>query len=382
MNRTSLIHNLGTPVAVDVDAIEQELSSFWKLASEREGEGAVIRACSCNLVAIAEDRQEAELMPAVLAKVSEWHPCRSIIAYRETDEEGTRHEAAPRMHAWISAQCSIPVSGGPQICCEAITISAQARAFGNLPNTIVSLLAPDLPAFLYWRSFKIDDQSLVEQLAQFSRLLIVDSHASRDDRRNRERLLELLTNSPSGIAVRDLNWSRLTAWRDLIAQFFDAPSSRHYVREIAEVEIVRAIAAQGNVPTRTLLLTGWLASRLGWQRISAERSGDQWVSRWKSAGGEVLVRFSGELSHSDETPGIGSVILRTRTRATFSVIRETGSSYIKSTASLQDSQLVHSVPQDVMDEGSLLIRELSLTGADAGFKAALAEALALEKSFS
>jgi glucose-6-phosphate dehydrogenase assembly protein OpcA len=382
MSRTSIIHSLGTPVAVDVAAIEQELTTFWKLASEREGEAAVIRACSCNLVAVAENQREAELMPAALAKVSEWHPCRSIIAYREADEEGAAHDAAPHMDAWISAQCSIPVSGGPQICCEAITVSAQGKAFADLPNTVVSLLVPDLPAFLYWRSFKIDDQALVERLAQFSRLLIVDSHASKDDRRNRERLLELLTNSPGGIAVRDLNWSRLTAWRDLIAQFFDAPSSRHYVREISEVEIVRAIAARGNVPTRTLLLTGWLASRLGWQRISAERSGDQWISRWNSLGGEVLVRFSGELSHSDETPGIGSITLRTRSGATFSVIREMGSSYIKSTASLQDSQLVHSVPQDVMDEGSLLIRELSLTGVDVGFGAALAEALALEKSFS
>jgi hypothetical protein len=42
---------------------------------------------------------------------------------------------------------------------------------------------------------------------------------------------------------------------------------------------------------------------------------------------------------------------------------------------------VHSVPLESIDEGSLLIRELSLTGEDVIYKAALAEALALEKSF-
>jgi glucose-6-phosphate dehydrogenase assembly protein OpcA len=382
MNETGSINNLGTPVAVDVSAIEKELSSYWKLASERERNGAVIRACSCNLVAIAQNRQEAELLPEVLAKVAEWHPSRSVIAYRETDQEGARPESTPQMHAWIGAQCWVPFSGGPQICCETITVSAQGRAVVDLPNTVVSLLVPDLPSYLYWRSFNPADQALVERLALFSRLLIVDSHAAKDDRLNRERLLELLTNSPGRIAVRDLNWSRLTAWRDLIAQFFDTPSSRHYVREIAEVEIHRAVAAPGNVPTRTLLITGWLASRLGWQRVSAEKSGDQWFSRWNSPSGEVFVRFSGELSPSDDTAGISSIILRTRTGATFSVIRESGSPFLKSTAFVQDSQLTHSVPQDTTDEGSILTRELSLTGEDVGFRAALAEALALEKSFS
>ncbi len=377
--------NPGTPVAVDAEAIEQALAPFWAAATDRPAsqpaERSVIRACSCNVIAIADSRQEAGVIPPVLAKLSEWHPSRSIITFRESDDEGAEHEEAPHMHAWISAQCSIPFPGGPQVCCEAITLSAQGRAFTDLPNTVLSLLVPDLPVFLYWRSFKPDQQSMVERLAQFSQLLIVDSHAAKEDRRNRERLLELLNHSPGNIPVRDLNWSRLTAWRDLVAQFFDTPSARRYVHEIAEVEIYRAIEAPGKAPTRTLLLTGWLASRLGWQRVSSQRLDDQWLSRWNSAGGEVLVKFSGAPTSSAEVPGISSITLKTRSGASFSVVRESGSTFLTSTASFENSRLVHSVPQDVMDEGSLLIRELSLTGEDVGFKAALSEALALEQSF-
>ncbi len=373
-------------MAVDAEAIEQALAPFWPSAAVAaagpQAERSIIRACSCNVIAIADSRQEAGIIPPVLAKVSEWHPCRSILTYRESDEEGAQHEAAPHMHAWISAQCSIPFPGGPQICCELITLSAQGEAFDDLPNTVVSLLVPDLPTFIYWRSFKTHHRAMVERLARFCHLLIVDSHAAKEDRSNRERLLDLLDHSPGNIPVRDLNWSRLTAWRDLIAQFFDAPSSRRYVREISEVEIYRAIEAPAKAPTRTLLLTGWLASRLGWQRLSAERTGDQWLSRWRSPSGEVQVRFAGEASSSDESPGISSITLKTRSGATFSVIRERGSSCLTSASTFHGSRLVHSVPQDVMDEGSLLIRELSMTGEDVGFKAALAEALALERSFS
>ncbi len=386
MSEGTVLPNPGTPVAADAEAIEQALAPFLGIAAgsvSAQGRAqSIIRACSCNVVAIADTRQDAGLIPPVLAKVSEWHPCRSIITYRESDVEGAQHETAPHMHAWISAQCSIPFPGGPQICCEAITVSAQGKAFADLPNTVLSLLIPDLPVFLYWRSFNTNNQSMVERLARFSHLLIVDSHAAKEDRSNRERLLDLLDRSPGGIPMRDLNWSRLTAWRDLIAQFFDPPSTRHYASEISEVEIYRAIEAPGKVPTRTLLLTGWLASRLGWRLITAERIGGQWLSRWNSRGGEVRVRFSGELSTSDEIPGISSITLKTRTGAVFSVLRERGSSCLNSTASFENSRLVHSVPEDIMDEGSLLIRELYLTGEDVGFKAALAEALALERSFS
>ena len=93
------------------------------------------------------------------------------------------------------------------------------------------------------------------------------------------------------------------------------------------------------------------------------------------------MRFSGELSTAGEPPGISSVVLRTETDAVFSVVHERGSAYLKATVTAEGGELVHSVPQEVLDEESLLTRELSLTGEDAGFKAALAEALALEKSF-
>ncbi len=375
------IVNLGIPVPVDIATIEQELRALWKSASQSESEGAVIRACSCNLVVFAQDRAEAQVILPVLARVAEWHPSRSIIVYRESDEESVGHPQTPHVHAWISAQCSTPLAGGQQICSETISLAARTNAISDLLNTLVSLLVPDLPVFLYWRSFRASDLELVERMARLAQLLIVDSHASKDDPQNRVRLLELLTTLAAQIAVRDLNWARLTAWRDLVAQFFDAPEVRREAREIAELEIFRDISDRGSVPTRTLLLTGWLASRLNWQRLSTERAGDRWTSHWRSNGGEVLVHFTGNLAESDETPGISSLVLRTRSGASFSAVREKGSSCIRATSKVKESELAHSVPQESMDEAMLLVRELSILGKDAGFQSALAEALALEKSF-
>jgi len=371
--------NFGMPVAVDAAVIEQELTSLWK--TEGEGERAAIRACSCNLVVIAHDREESELLPELLARVAEWHPCRSLIAYREDEIHDPLLPGSSGMRAWIHAQCSVSMTGGPQTCCEAVTVGARGRSVADLPNILVSLLVPDLPVFLYWRSFRPEDRELAEKMARFADLLIVDSHASKDDPQNRERLLSLLTSAPEGLSVRDLNWSRLTAWRDLIAQFFDPPSLRRYAREISEVEILRTVASPANIPTRTLLLTGWLASRLNWRRTSARRQDGQWISRWNGPSGEAVVRFTGTPAELDQTPGISSIILRARSGPSFTVVRKKGSSCITASTEGRGPELVHSVIEDAQDEAWLLIRELSLAGHDQGFRQALAEALALERSF-
>jgi len=381
MSESKPVVNLGVPVAVEVSAIEQELRALWKAASAGEGEGAVIRACSSNLVVFAQDRTEAGLVLSVLGKVGEWYPSRAIIVYRESDEESVGHPVTPHVHAWISAQCSIPLAGGQQICSEEITLAARTNAISDLLNTLVSLLIPDLPVFLYSRSFKATDQELVARMARLAQLLIVDSHAAKDDPTARERLLELLTTLPGEVGVRDLNWARLTAWRDLVTQFFDPPEMRAQVREIAEVEIFRDISDKGSIPTRTLLLTGWLASRLNWKRLSAARTGDRWTSHWGSASGEVTVHFTGNLAESDEIPGISSIVLRTRSGAEFSAVRQKGSSAITAVSPGPSGFLVHSVPQESMDEATLLVRELSILGKDVGYQCALTEALALEKSF-
>jgi glucose-6-phosphate dehydrogenase assembly protein OpcA len=382
MSGSSKISNLGAPVPVEVSAIEPELRRLWKTASSREGEAAVIRACSCNLVVFARDRFEAEALLPILAEISQWHPCRSLIACRESEEEDAGHPATPHMHAWISAQCSVPFAGGPQVCSEVITLSARSIAATDLLNTVVGLLIPDLRVFIYWRSFNEQDRGPIEHIARFAHTLIVDSHATKDDPAARDRLMELLLHPPAGIAVRDLNWARLNAWRDVVAQFFDNPALRHEVFEISEVEIERDIALTGNIPTRTLLLTGWLANRLGWRIVSTERRDDQWISNWRSRSGDVRVRFSGHASSTSRIPGISTILLKTRSGTTFRLVREEGSTHILATTTGSGPQLNHSVPQESMDEATLLVRELSLSGKDTSFQESLTEALALEKRFA
>ena len=94
-----------------------------------------------------------------------------------------------------------------------------------------------------------------------------------------------------------------------------------------------------------------------------------------------MVRLTGSSAGAAQTADIQSVRLRTRSGVTFSVTQEKGSSCMSATSHTPASVLVHTVPRDSMDEATLLIRELSIAGEDAGFQAALAAALKLEKAF-
>ena len=87
--------------------------------------------------------------------------------------------------------------------------------------------------------------------------------------------LSTLFDTTPECALSDLNWGRITPWRQLISQFFDVPEYRTYLSGVTSIEIehcVAPIATQmrtemGDVspnPARALLLAGWLKERLGW----------------------------------------------------------------------------------------------------------------------
>jgi glucose-6-phosphate dehydrogenase assembly protein OpcA len=379
MNTGKSMNTLGKPVQADAVIIEKELASLWKSATEAGAPRDVMRACACNLVSIVQNRAQAEALLSVLPRVSESHPSRSVVAFAENDPMET--PSGSEVHAWISTQCSTPFSGGPEVCCEVIIVAAHSKAFVELPNIVSALLIEDLPAYVYWKSLKPEDKELLKKFTRFSDLLIVDSHQSREDPQSRLQLLQLLIDQREGVSIRDLNWARLTPWRDLISQFFDPPAARRHLHEISEVEITRNLSYPGSIPTRTLLLTGWLASRLGWRLAAAKRLGDQWRSRWFTDRNEIHVNFTGTVAQAGQVPGISSVTLRTQSKAEFSVFVEQGSSCMTAVASARDFELTHSVPHEEPDEASLLINELTHTSEDAVFKAALERALELEKSF-
>ena len=190
------------------------------------------------------------------------------------------------------------MGGGRQVCCEQITIQVQADAEAHVTGLVVPLLIPDLPVYLYWPDALLGEHPpLLDALARSCDFVILDSARAGDPEAALRHLDELATRVGPGPRPRDLNWSRLTAWRDLLADIFEPPDRRPWLADLARVEVCAAagLACDGPVvyPARPLLFAGWLIRRLGW-RAEAMRGADESVTIDLDRARQLLIRLDGE----------------------------------------------------------------------------------------
>ena len=160
-------------------------------------------------------------------------------------------------------------------CFEQTTILASGSAVRSVANIIQPLLKPDLPIYLWWLGDppEQNDPTFIS-LVDISSRMIVDSTSFFKPEQDIGYLSALFQTAPE-CALSDLNWGRITPWRQLISQFFDVPEYRSYLTGVTSIEIEHSVAPLatqmrtelGDVspnPARALLLAGWLKERLGW----------------------------------------------------------------------------------------------------------------------
>ena len=115
-----------------------------------------------------------------------------------------------------------------------------------LDNVVAARRLSSLPALAWWRG---GDPGALAALAPLVDRLVLDSQDPSSDWSAATRLLEVT-------ALSDLRWTRLTRWRNLMAQFFDLPAIREAAARFSTLEI-----DAGDEPAARLL-AAWLSRRL------------------------------------------------------------------------------------------------------------------------
>ena len=127
---------------------------------------------------------------------------------------------------------------------------ASGSSIRFVANIIQPLLKPDLPVYLWWLGDPPDQNDpTFAGLVDLSNRIIVDSTSFFSPEQDIRTLAALFQASPES-ALSDLNWGRLTPWRQLTIQFFDVPEYRPYLAGVDSIEIEHAVAPLA-VPTRT-----------------------------------------------------------------------------------------------------------------------------------
>ena len=142
----------------------------------------------------------------------------------------------------------ISLGDNPQapITSEEGMISIEELVPRYLNNAVASLRLSSLPSIAWWRG---GDIGALADLADLVDRLVLDSEDPRE-----------AWSAAAGIAestsISDLRWTRLTRWRNLMAQFFDVPDVRGAIGSFTDLKIT------ASDPHTARLFAGWMKSRL------------------------------------------------------------------------------------------------------------------------
>ena len=258
--------NTGAPVPVAVEYVEAQLKELWRDVAEaaqaKGGGHAVTTAHVLNLIVRAESEEAANGYLKDMQLITGRHPSRVIIMTADTEAK----EMA--VQAWVSIQCQLPPAGGRQVCAEQVMVQACGEAVRQLPAAVIPLLISDLPVFLWWPRNTPFDEYLFKSLSDSLDRLIVDSSTFENPEGTLSKMSSRLKGNWPKLACTDMNWGRITPWREMVAQFFDSSILRPYLDRIGRVTIDFALSKRGGVNrAQALFVAGWLATRLGWQPV-------------------------------------------------------------------------------------------------------------------
>ncbi len=203
--------------------ILKALGKVWtSLGAEEKQHGAptVLRACAMTLIVATDEADGGFAASQTISELMHEHPSRGIVlAISDAAEHG--------IEARVLAQCWKPFGKAQQICCEQIEIRVQPDSWPNVGPTLVGLTAPDLPAVFWCRhSAALSPSATRKQIAGLDAVMRLSSKIIVDTQgQDLETAFDLIAQwRTRGRVIADLEWARITAWRQPIAQVFDNAS--------------------------------------------------------------------------------------------------------------------------------------------------------------
>lgn len=236
------------------EQILKSLGKLWTSLGQEEkehGKPTVLRACAMTLIVATNEPDGGFSSSQIISELMHEHPSRGIVLT-------VSDRAEKDLEARVFAQCWKPFGKAQQICCEQIEITARPQSWGHVGPTLIGLLVADLPVVFWCRHVEAlganatpDQEAGLEAVMRLATKTIVDTK-DQDSASSVRRIAEWRA---LGRHVADLEWTRLTPWREPIARLFD--SGREY--PYSSFERVEIAYANETIPASALYLAGWLA---------------------------------------------------------------------------------------------------------------------------
>jgi glucose-6-phosphate dehydrogenase assembly protein OpcA len=351
---------------IQPESLNKEISELWvTLAQRADGPNAgVVRSSSMTLIALVDQEHDSTGLSETLAGLMRSHPNRAIVIHVS---KGNSED----LDAEVRAQCWLPTGQQKQLCSEQIEINASEKSLADLPSVLLPLVVPDLPVVLWCRSERSTQLPVFNELIALGPRVIFDIADFKDPLSAFKRIEGI---SKSGFAVTDLNWTRLTRWRDMIAQVFENVACRKDLPRFRTITLNYHANPVSGVPVAAILMAGWLVKCLGWTGLGRSRreggkrtlefdEGARLIYQIVGPGGAGS-RLAGLSIEAPDDPAIEIKLARTQDRFLDVVVSAAGNQPVENRGSFPPS-----------DDVSVLGEELSIARRDDVFVYSLPSAI-------
>jgi len=241
------------------------------------------RNCVMTLVAVAPNSVEETRAILACTAIAKDHPSLAIVVRDEPRVRSGRIDASVMAHPVDQQNSPAP--------CELVVLRVQGAAGAHLAGLVDPLLVSGVPVYLWWLSTPPFGSAELNDSLRICDALVVDS--SRFDRPYNSflALSDIAHKSHPHMGLGDLQWERLSPWRETTAQFFAPASRRHLMNGVSEIGIDYAGEGRGN-RIGAAMLAGWFASSLGWKLQRAAGGGGGVVAAIYQAEGWRPVQFA------------------------------------------------------------------------------------------
>ncbi len=289
------------PLAEVHDALQQKWAT---LSSEIEQHTSAppMRANTSTLVVITDQGSSVGATRNTLHQLAAAIPSRILLFILDP------MCAVPSASIW--AHCTLTSRGRHGGCYDVIEVTLPPERVAAIPNIVAVHRLGELPTFVIWSGQTDLRAPGFEGVSTVADRLVIDTEGFDEPLEALRDYAMFLGTTGSGVLGSDLAWTRISTWRELIAQSFDPPGMRRFATNIRSIDI----AYDESQSSGAILLASWLVSRLGLRPVNATSSPS--TMELRATAGAAGSRVTVNLNHSHRAgSGIRSVRILARSGA-------------------------------------------------------------------
>ena len=369
-----------TSQSISPNRIGRKLSDMWAdVAAERRSgnrlsravaESASMRTQTLNLIVVTDGDANHDDIAHLVTNLPDITPSRVVLLGSNRE----KHDSL-EVGLHIEERPNTPPHAPTRI--EVISVRGNGKRLASVANP---LLVPELPDFVWCTTPDFAHDPVLSELADQADRIVVDSAHNPNPASALNYMVKLIDDGGSELRVSDMAWTRLSSWRQMLAQFFDVPSNLEslYACEQVVIECARRDDQNRSGITCGLLAAGWLASCMGWRAPGEElvRSRDGWKltlrAGQKGSSHEVIL-YLREIDRVAPSPSVISVTITGGLDAlgTFTVRRTSPETLTTISESASGDRVERTIYSASRDEPRLLGIELRQFDSDPVFEQSL-----------